>query len=261
MTLDSPSSALDRFHGVLVDEIRDRRPEYISAPFTVAEIYQHLVPYASHRDRLGVDMNGDYEDVLMRLLAGEGDYLVVESEHARERLRSEIDSSHPDTTLYREFAAVDVRLNPDRVPDDDAPRDTEAGEDHGNAPAGRTGGEDEERGDGAWGELADAISVNDLAPPSDRASDDDGPVSPVEGHPEPSPEHAAGNDARPGKAGQGDESTTCSWCRETLPPRENLNFCPFCGTDVDVVPCRSCGEALEPGWLFCIACGTGVSGE
>lgn len=254
MTLDSPASALDRFHSVLVDEIRERRPENMTGPFTVAEIYQHLVPYASHRDRLGVDMNGDYEDVLLRLLAGEGDYLVVESDHARERMRSEVDSPHPDTTLYREFAAVDVRLNPDRVPDDDAPRDADGGENGRNDSAGGTGGDEEDHGGGAWGELAEAVSVDDLAPPPDRAPDEDRPVSPVEGHSEPSPEHA-------GQAGQGDESTTCSWCRETLPPRENLNFCPFCGTDVDVVPCRSCGEALEPGWLFCIGCGAGVSGE
>lgn len=244
MTLDSPSSALDRFHSVLIDEIRERRPEYMTGPFTVAEIYQHLVPYSSHRDRLGVDMNGDYEDVLLRLLAGEGDYLVLESEHARERLRSEVESPHPDTTLFREFAAVDVRLNPDRVPEDDAPREG-----------------DEDHGDGAWGELAGAVLVDDLAPPSDGAPDD-APASPVEGHPEPSPEHPPGNESQEApKAGEGDESTTCSWCRETLPSRENLNFCPFCGTDVDVVPCRSCGEALEPGWLFCIACGSGVSGE
>ncbi len=52
----------------------------------------------------------------------------------------------------------------------------------------------------------------------------------------------------------------CQWCRETLPKRDKLNFCPFCGTDVKLVPCPSCGEALEPEWRFCIACGT-RSGE
>ena len=52
----------------------------------------------------------------------------------------------------------------------------------------------------------------------------------------------------------------CHWCRETLPVRENLNFCPYCGTDMGVVPCGSCGEAVEPGWRFCIQCGA-ASGE
>ena len=36
---------LERFHQVLVREIRDLRPEYLTEPFTVAEIYQDLVPY------------------------------------------------------------------------------------------------------------------------------------------------------------------------------------------------------------------------
>jgi RNA polymerase subunit RPABC4/transcription elongation factor Spt4 len=52
----------------------------------------------------------------------------------------------------------------------------------------------------------------------------------------------------------------CLWCRAQLPVRENLNFCPFCGTDVNLVPCNACGEELDPDWRFCIACGTEVGG-
>jgi hypothetical protein len=48
----------------------------------------------------------------------------------------------------------------------------------------------------------------------------------------------------------------CRWCRESLPQRDNLNYCPFCGTDVTLVPCQSCGEAVEANWRFCITCGT-----
>ena len=55
---------------------------------------------------------------------------------------------------------------------------------------------------------------------------------------------------------QGDDS--CLWCRATLPERDNLNFCPFCGMDLKLVPCAGCGEELEPDWRFCIACGTEV---
>ena len=76
---------LSRFYAALVDEIRAQRPDYLTGPFTVAEIYQNLVPYGLHRDRIGVEMNGDYEDALLRLLAGEGGYLVLESEAALRR--------------------------------------------------------------------------------------------------------------------------------------------------------------------------------
>jgi len=108
--MNDMDDVLQRFHQVLVEEIKQRRPEYLNGPFTVAEIYQNLVPYGTHRDRIGIEMNGDYEDALLRLLAGEGGLLQIESEHALQELQEELDSSNPNTGLYREFAAVDVRL-------------------------------------------------------------------------------------------------------------------------------------------------------
>lgn len=69
---------------------------------------------------------------------------------------------------------------------------------------------------------------------------------------------AAGDDRVTG-AGEVD-LTSCRWCRQTLPDRENLQYCPFCGQDVRLQPCRDCGETLEPGWKFCIACGTEAEG-
>lgn len=107
---------LRRFHRALVDEIRASHPEYLRSSFTVAEIYQNLVPYRTHRDIIGVEMNGDYEDALLRLLVGAGDYLVLESEPARRRIEAELRSPNPNTTIYREFAAAGVRLNPALIP-------------------------------------------------------------------------------------------------------------------------------------------------
>ena len=89
MTSDT-SELLSRFHRALVREIREVRPDYLVESFTVAEIYQNLVPYRSHRDVIGVEMNGDYEDALLRLLAGEGDYLFLESDVARREIREEL---------------------------------------------------------------------------------------------------------------------------------------------------------------------------
>lgn len=250
MTLDAPTERIERFHRVLVQRIRDVRPEYLERPFTVAEIYQDLVPYATHRDRLGVEMNGDYEDILLRLLAGEGDYLVLESSHARDRLRDELRSPNPDTGVYREFAAVDVRLRPEPVTEGaggpQAGADAAVGT-NGIGPAAPTGQERSSAAEPAAGALRDVVEVEDLAPSTVRAPS----ASKAEGG-------AAGVDAEPGQDGDAARSggmTQCAWCREELPVRDNLNYCPFCGIDVHVVPCRSCGEALEPIWRFCIACG------
>jgi hypothetical protein len=113
--LTIPDTLLDRFFDALVKEIRGSRPGYLRASFTVAEIYQNLVPYRTHRDAIGAEINGDYEDALLRLLAGEGEFLQLESEPARKRIQDELRSSNPNTTIYREFAAAEVRLHPGRA--------------------------------------------------------------------------------------------------------------------------------------------------
>ena len=251
MTSDT-NELLDRFHKVLVEEIRAHRPDLLTAPFTIAEIYQELVPYRTHRDRLGVEMNGDYEHVLLRLLAGEGEYLVLEAEAPRKALETEHGSANPNTGLYREWAAADVRLNPSRLPDAvgepafppveistadiDLPDAPEAVSVEALAPSeepSRT--EAKEEGALGWNEAESAATAA-------------GPGS----APQPQEVGVTEGDAKDG------ESTACKWCRAELPNRENLNYCPYCGTDVHVVPCPSCGEALEPDWRFCIACGAEV---
>ena len=117
---------LTRFHEALVGALRERDPDQLSRPFTVAEVYQDLVPYGAYRDILGVEMNGDYEHALLRLLAGEGDFVELESEHALREIQEELESVNPNTGLYREFAAVDVRLNPSKIPPaDEVPAEAE----------------------------------------------------------------------------------------------------------------------------------------
>lgn len=223
-------TVLARFHSALLEEILARRPEYLHAPFTVAEIYQNLVPYGTHRDRIGVEMNGDYEDALLRLLAGEGGYLFLESAPALRALREELASSNPNTGLYREYAAVDVRLNP----------------------AFLAVGRGAHGAAGAFASSSEPVSMEDLAP-----------EAPAAAAPPPA-RRAAPADAAPPRAAQPPVQRpapeTCRWCRAELPTRANLNFCPFCGTDVHVVPCPGCGEELDPEWRFCISCGTEVGG-
>jgi hypothetical protein len=212
------ASVLARFHGTLVEEIVHHHPEYLNTPFTVAEIYQNLVPYRTHRDRIGIEMNGDYEHALLRLLAGEGDYLVIESEPALRALRDEMKASNPNTGIYREFAAVDVRLNPARL--------SPGGPTVGGPPA-------------ALGEEGAPMDMSDAAPDEAPTAHHDAPTT------------HEGAEATTGLS-------TCQWCRADLPARPRLNYCPFCGMDVHVRPCPGCGEELEPGWRFCVSCGLEV---
>ena len=276
------SDLLERFHRVLVEEVRAHRPDALERPFTVAEIYQNLVPYGTHRDRIGVAMNGDYEHALLRLLAGEGGYLLLESEHAVSELRRELDSPNPNTGLYREFAALDVRLDPGRAgavqgggaegEGEAAERGDAEGREGGSAHAAavdvdvlaRVAGEPDADADadpeadpmeaaGLQATLAEEAAqasgaeegpASFWSTPADGVAAGPGPLAP----PQPADATDEGSGGEPGP-------DTCLWCRAQLPDRPNLNFCPFCGTDVRLVPCPACGEELQPGWRFCIACG------
>lgn len=219
------SDFLDAFYRVLIQEIRKNRPEYLRSRFTVAEIYQNLVPYRTHRDLIGVEMNADYENTLLRLLAGEGDYLIIESDVARREIREELQLSNPNTGLFRDFAAADVRLTSAH----EESLDEESGED-GTGGDGEDNSEDNTEDDETDDqETAVGDLVTDVG--EDPTSEGEGPVG-------------------------GSDSDVCQWCRAELPRRSVLNFCPFCGSDLRLTPCGECGEELDPAWRFCPGCGT-----
>lgn len=383
MTYD-PQDILARFHRALVREIRSNRPEALTSPFSVAEIYQNLVPYRTHRDEIGVEINGDYEHALLRLLAGEGEFLTIESRTARQEIKEELETPNPNTSLYRDFAAADVLLNPDKtdealqgweppaegvedevglaedevdvevnvsvaVAEDSEPLDAAAweedemeGEVEGEEPEAEMesmppqeeapetpGPESGEEGIGASEETEESeADESEADKPSDEgqemaqepsASEEpelasqelQGKWRDPSSWLEPSIEtlreeyeqnrgaslletgeafHGAEEVASEGlpfevsvQKGEGSseedppeeeevrvEETAenavavevpenCAWCREKLPDRPGVNFCPFCGMSVKLVPCPECGEELELNWRFCIACGTEVS--
>jgi hypothetical protein len=52
----------------------------------------------------------------------------------------------------------------------------------------------------------------------------------------------------------------CVFCDSGLPQGRAIRFCPWCGGDQQMRPCGACGEALEAGWSFCVACGSQADG-
>jgi hypothetical protein len=285
---------VERLHAALVEEIRTRRPEYLRQPFTVAEIYQELVPYRNYRDQIGAAMNGDYEDALLRLLSGSGGYLVLDSEPARKRLLDELQSNNPNTGIFREYAALDVRLNQSRIPTDPLPAASPPAPP--TAPAHSAPATPAHSAPAAPAHSAPVPAAHSAPAPAPHPATasfaaaatsppSSGPTAPVaprmeqqmqnsspqRAQPPASPKASetggprptAPSSAQPARtAGQTTgETTPCRWCREELPRREKLRFCPFCGMDVNLVPCRSCGEELEPEWRFCVSCGTQVASE
>jgi hypothetical protein len=233
---------LRRFHGALVEALQRRDAEHMGRPFTVAEIYQDLVPYAVYREALGVEMNGDYEHALLRLLSGEGGLVELESEAALRQIRDELESNNPNTGLFREFAAVDARLNMARILDA--------------APVALAPGPELNESDAVESETA----MDDSDTQSEIEMESDGfqqvPLGAFAASGPLDPEMVDAPAGGRAEASESNSPEVCRWCRESLPQRDNLNYCPFCGTDVTLVPCQSCGEAVEANWRFCITCGT-----
>jgi hypothetical protein len=78
-----------------------------------------------------------------------------------------------------------------------------------------------------------------IAPlPADEVTAEPGPSPPVAA-PAPAPAPPA----------------ACRSCRATLPGGREVRFCPFCGATQGPLPCRGCGEPVEPEWKFCAGCG------
>jgi hypothetical protein len=252
--------SVQRLHRFVVDAVRARRGDPFAQPVTVAEIYQDLAPYRTVRAALGFEMNADYEHALVRMLSGIDGLTRLDPSQARERLKRELDSPNPDVTLYREYAACDVVLNPpaaqadwvrEQLDDMDEPTEsvtrTNAPDwsalaalsesEHFDAEDETQDAEEPDATDDSWTTAphAPAHAVFELETDTESETNDDMEMSAV-------------NDVE-----------TCVQCDSELPAQRSLRFCPFCGADQTQRPCGSCGEPLAPDWAFCIACGTAVA--
>lgn len=253
--LDAESTgadALPRMHTLLVEAVRRRRgidPHQV--PVTVAEIYQDLVPYRTARETLGVEMNADYEYLLLRLLAGEQQLARLEPAAARDQIAQELESPNPNVALYRKFAACDVWLMPSAAVA---------------APAWLTDHLEEE--DALAGEPE--LELEDAIVELDWEAEETTPAPSVRAQPahtftvaedavEAEPIEEGEAESEPAAAGTRSERAAgearCAFCDSALPRGRQARYCPYCGADQRLRPCGSCGEAIEPGWAFCIACG------
>jgi hypothetical protein len=272
-------AVVTELHQCLVEALRQRGPGAEDRPVTVAEIYQDLVPYRNVRSRLGVEMNADYEHALIRLLAGEHNLLRLEPVNAREDLRAELSSPNPNLGLYRKYAACDVWV--------DLTAATVLGsEENGAAPsspqADASSGEYRAEPARVSNPASSAsptsaargtmVASSDAAPPdtlaraatiashpAQRTADSSMATTGAGGTRPPRGAAAAATVAASSEAsarGAGPTGRSCAFCDEELPAGRQVRFCPHCGEDQQRRPCTACGEVLELGWRFCIACGT-----
>lgn len=269
---------LERIHSTLAAALQTSRPgASFDSPVTVAEIYQDLVPYRTVRTQLGFDMNADYEHTLLRLLAGEGGFAKLDPPEAREELRAELASANPNVGLFRKFAACDVWI----VQPKEGVREVGEPAAHAARSAGADGDAWESRA-ALWMDpaaaaeadpdaidtiellLDDAIEVGTDHPLVTEATaplevEDDANLAgaPAITHSPQTKEPVVPTTTPTGaeRAAPAANASACAFCDSGLPRGRQARFCPFCGADQSLVPCGSCGEALEPDWKYCIACG------
>jgi hypothetical protein len=203
----------------LVAVLAERDPGRLERGFQVAELYQDLVPYRTHRGQLGFASNQDYEAAVLGLLAGLGDFARIEPAEARETLAAEAASRNPDPTLFREFAAARVRLNQQRV------RTLLAG-------------------NAAYAPPSETPEPEPSAAPTAAAVSPPPPVFELAAEPPP-PRIRQTAPATP----------RCPSCEQALPADRAVVFCPFCGKEVGRPVCARCGDDLAPEWRFCPRCG------
>jgi hypothetical protein len=79
---------------------------------TIGDLYHEVVPYRLIRTELGFTELAEYEHALLRLLAGEREYLELEREEVVDEFRRELEAPNPILGIYRDYAEVGVQPNP-----------------------------------------------------------------------------------------------------------------------------------------------------
>lgn len=219
---------LDRLFELLVEQLaKDVR---LALPFPAAEVYERLVPYRSNRSQLKVATHQDYEMAVLRLLAGERNYVRLEPDDVREGMQREVTAVNPDTSYFRNFPEATVMIN-------------------------RLAAERHLRGDQIY------------APPSaQEAEAPEGGEVPEEDE-EETPIDYTGENPIPHPTFELEETEDraapqCPYCGGALPSGRKVNFCPHCGQPPSgELKCPACGAEVDVGWGYCVSCGRSTGFE
>ncbi len=242
---------VDRFFHHLARTLADSDPARLRRPIPLAEIHQSLVPYRSHRRALGLASSDEYETVLLRLCAGEGDLVRVDPDTVRDRFAREAASAHPDLDILHQHGEVTITLSREAVMRALKPESPASPPLPGSPPhlpfaepqADMLPGSAEP----AFQPIAEA--ERDLLPADDIRREGRSP-----------PDATLGSATAPSsRVDEGaDERLSCAWCGGLLPAGRPAHFCPHCGQSLAQPRCRQCGAELERAWRHCVDCGAPV---
>ena len=213
---------LDRLFGLLVAALA--RETRIAVPFPASEVYERLVPYRSNRSSLNVATHQDYEMAVLRLLAGERNYVQLEPENVREAMQREIATINPDPAYFRSFPDAQVMVN---------------------------------------GRAAERVLLADRAyAPANPEADEEDTLDDATGE-NPVPFIPPAAFSEPARRDPGLSSGhQCEYCGGVLPGNREARFCPHCGQPLEgELKCQGCGSELDVGWAYCLTCGRATGFE
>lgn len=231
---------VERFFRRLVANLASSDPARLHHPIPLEDVYQSIIPYRSNRRALHLETSEDYEMVLLRLCAGEGELVRTEPEDARVEFAEEVRSPHPDLDVLRrlERVVISLRSEPlaralDSEPELDATHPAAA------PPVPPIPGLDLPQLDTIEPiDEAEALLDDDPLPdePAEPLLDEgqltDGPAAPV---------------------------SHCLYCGDRLPIDRPVRFCPHCGQRQTPPECPQCHSEVEPGWRHCVSCGAALA--
>jgi hypothetical protein len=216
---------LDGLHERLMAAADTAAASGASGPFTIADVYQRLIPHRAVRGTAGMLELAEYEHALLRLLSGERHYLEVSDPAVKLEIQRELASLNPILGIYRDYSTAAVRLLRDASPATESP------------------GHPAEPVVASSPPTATPVPALAIAVQVPLA---EGPVESEATGPRPSSDPTA-----PRSPGE-----VCPDCGRSLPVLDEIQFCPYCGATLTPKPCGHCGAAMEREWSFCVRCGT-----
>lgn len=235
-------SDLATFHRVLVRQLARSAPARLADGLGLAEIRDTLLPYRRFRSALGVQMEEDYDALLLQLAAGDDGLAQLDDPRVLKLFQAERRSPNPDLTQLEVHGSASLTLDPvhlarvlQDVPEPPAP------------PAADRGLVLVDTGDGDGADAS--VLPFDLARAAIAQPTLTGTPPAAPRAPEPPGVLRFPTPAEPAAA--------CRYCQGALPAGRSVRFCPHCGRG-QLVPCRQCGAEAEPGWKHCVNCGSPV---